>query len=98
MNCISFHGLGIRHLKLLNYIPRDISEIDDRILYQMIIKNQFSYKFFEKTSVIYENKWGSSKKRLSKKEIQNKIKFLLSDRQKLLEIIKLETGLKFSDE
>ena len=32
------------------------------------------------------------------KEIQNKIKFLLSDRQKLLEIIKLETGLKFSDE
>ena len=32
MNCISFHGLGIRHLKLLNYIPRDISEIDDRIL------------------------------------------------------------------
>ena len=24
MNCISFHGLGIRHLKLLNYIPRDI--------------------------------------------------------------------------
>ena len=98
MNCISFHGLGIRHLKLLNYIPRDLSEIDDRILYQMIIKNQFTYKFFEKISVIYENKWGSSKKRLSKKEIKNKVEFLLSDRQKLLEIIKLETGLKFSDE
>ena len=61
----------------------------------MIIKPIF-LQVFLKTS-IYENKWGLVK-RLSKKKYKNKIKFLLSDRQKLLEIIKLETGLKFSDE
>ena len=98
MNCISFHNLGIRYLKFLNYIPKELNQIDDRILFQIIKNNNINYDYLKKNTVIYENKWGNTKKKLLKKDINQNIDNFLNSRKNLSEILKIETGLKFKNE
>lgn len=98
MNCISFHGIGLRYLKLLNYIPRELCEIDDRILSQMIANITTNFKYYNKVSVIYKNKWGNAKRKLRKKIILSKMKSFMSEENILSKITKLETGLTFKND
>ena len=41
--------------------------------FQIIKNNNINYDYFKKNTVIYENKWGNTKKKLLKKDINQNI-------------------------